>query len=157
MSCTFACRVLQASWPLSIRQSSCTPSEGSDEQDIVNQITDFILLHHSSFVIREFGVGNEIGSHQLLCEAPDDLIVAARQVYTGWERYQQGVSRWIEHLTFAGVNQHNIHTTYNSHRIIDCVPLCRARLCWCCYHWANSTKWLKCYTGVSWLWFLAWY
>ena len=41
----------------------------------MNQIT---LLHCSSFFIWEFGVGNEIGGHQLLCEAPDDLIVAAR-------------------------------------------------------------------------------
>ena len=57
-------------------ESSCTPS---DEQDIVNQITDFILLHCSSFLIWEFGVGNEIGGHpQLLYEVPDDLIVVTR-------------------------------------------------------------------------------
>ena len=38
-------------------------------------------MHCSSFLIREFGVGNEIwvGGHpQLLCEVPDDLIVVAR-------------------------------------------------------------------------------
>ena len=95
--------------PLSIRQSSqCTPS---DEQDIVNQVhvTDFILLHRSSFLIREFGVGNEIGGHQLLCEVPDDLIVAAR--HTLWKSIlderavSKMLSRWSDHLTFAGVNQ----------------------------------------------------
>ena len=42
-----------------------------------------------AFLIQEFGVGNEIGGHQLLCETPDDLIMAARcktrplEVYTG--------------------------------------------------------------------------
>ena len=95
----------QASWSLSIRQSSCTPS---DEQDIADQITDFILLHCSSFLIREFGVGNEIGGHpQLLCEVPDDLIVVAR--HTLWKSVLDErdviTERWSDHLTFAGVNQ----------------------------------------------------
>ena len=66
MSHDFLCVVCtkqQASWPLSIRQ-----------------ITDFILLLCSSFLMWEFGVGNEIGGHQLLCEVPDDLIVAARHI-----------------------------------------------------------------------------
>ena len=45
----------------------------------MNQITDFILLHCSFFLIWEFEVGNEIGGDpQLLCEVPDDLIVVAR-------------------------------------------------------------------------------
>ena len=58
------------------KDGSCIPS---DEQDIVNQITDFILLHCSSFLIWEFGVGNEIGGHlQLLCEVTDDLRIVAR-------------------------------------------------------------------------------
>ena len=99
----------QASWPLSIRQSSCTPS---DEQDIVNQITDFILLLCSSFLIWEFGAGNEIGGHS----SSDDLIVAARHAL--WksilnERYVSKVfSRWNDHLTFPGVNQKvRSHTT----------------------------------------------
>ena len=35
----------------------------------------------------------------------------------------------------------------------NCLQRCpqRASSAWPCYHWANSTKWLKCYTGVSWL------
>ena len=73
------------------------------------------------------------------------------EVYTGWERCRQGVFQmewppdlcWCQPLKRLGV----IHWQR------DCISLCRARLCWCCYHWANSTKWLKCYTGVSWLWF----
>ena len=74
----------------------------------IRQITDFILLLCSSFLMWEFGVGNEIGGHQLLCEVPDDLIVAAR--HTLWksildERDVGKVfSRWSDHLTFAGVN-----------------------------------------------------
>ena len=70
----FVCRVHRSGrLPGPCHSDGTAAHAPSDEQDIVNQITDFmiILLHCSSFLIREFGLGNEIGGHQLLCEDPD--------------------------------------------------------------------------------------
>ena len=87
----------------------------------MNQIIDFILLHCSPFLIREFGVGNEIGGHlQLLCEVSDDLIVVARHALWKSTLDKRDVSTercfpdGVNHLTlnFAGVNQKvRSHTT----------------------------------------------